>query len=188
MIIAKRQLYVLLVCVAALCAPAIAQDQSQDQSQDQTPESRYLVELVIFRHLDQAKTTPEILRPENQVMSDPASGISFNSAPSSIRQLNGTANAIRNLQAYQLLSHLAWTQTAQDVDATPLANLGDMGLASSAFGSAKLYERRFLHLDVQLGLQTTGATIDSSRRIRLNQYYYLDNPDFGVIALVTRAE
>jgi hypothetical protein len=166
-----------------VCPPAFAQDQ------DEEAQSRYLVELVIFRHLDQSKNTPEIRRPENQVMSDPATGISFDAAPGEVRQLNGTASSIRNLQAYQLISHLAWIQTADVADTAPLADLGAMGLSpATALGSAKLYERRFLHLDVELELQATGATINSSRRIRLNQYYYLDNPDFGVLALVTRAD
>ncbi len=167
---------------------SLGADAVHAQEQAEEP-SRYLVELVVFRHLDQSRTTPELQRPGALVMRSPADGISYAPARSESRQLNETARRIQNLQAYQLVRHMAWVQTAKDMNESVHANLGAMGLSpSQVSGSAKLYTRRYLHLDVQLELQATEAIINNSRRIRLNQIHYFDNPDFGVLALVTRAD
>jgi len=168
-----------LLTALASSSPAIAQEEE---------ESRYLVELVIFRHLDSSKTTPETQRPGAQVMRAPSDGIAYRAATGGGRKLGGTARQIRNLSAYQLISHLAWVQTADDVEEAQHADLNRIGLDPAiVYGSAKLFSRRYLHLDLQLRLQATEAVIKSSRRIRLNQYHYFDHPDFGVITLVTRA-
>ena len=164
--------------LSLFAVPASAQEQ----------ESRYLVELVIFRHLDQSNTTREIKAQGPLVIRNPSDGKTYSAAAADFRQLNGAARQIQNLQAYQLIRHLAWIQTAANTDDAVHANLGAMGLnPSQVVGSARLYTRRYLHLDVQLGLQSTGGKIDNSRRIRLNQIHYFDNPDFGVLALVSRA-
>jgi hypothetical protein len=163
----------------ACFAPAFAQEEAA---------SKYLVELVIFRNLDQSQTTREIRRPQNEVLSDPALAVSYVSAAADARQLNGAANSIRNLRAYDLIAQLAWVQTAEPEDSASLADLNSMGLnAAQALGTAKLYERRYLHLDVEVALPASDAVINTGRRVRLNQIYYLDHPDFGVLALVTRA-
>jgi hypothetical protein len=106
-----------------------------------------------------------------------------------IRQLNGTASSLRNLSAYELLAQLAWVQAAEADADTPPVDLNEMGLnGAAATGTARLYERQYLNLDVDITLPATSSMISSSKRVRLNRYYYLDHPDFGVIALVTRAD
>jgi hypothetical protein len=157
-------------------------------AQDEAP-SQYLVELVVFRHLDQSKTTAELRRPDKQVLAEPLPMVVFDSAVADIRQLNGTASSLRNLSAYELLAQLAWVQAAEADADTPPVDLNEMGLnGAAATGTARLYERQYLNLDVDITLPATSSMISSSKRVRLNRYYYLDHPDFGVIALVTRAD
>ena len=167
-----------LLLAVGLVAPTIAQEEQK----------LYRVELVIFRHLDSSNTTPEIKQPGDQIMRSPNDGTSYRALASENRQLSGTASSIRNLKAYQLINHLGWVQGADDIATARHTNLDKMGLnAANVSGSSKLYTRRYLHLDLQLKLQSTGAVINQSRRIRLNESHYFDHPDFGVIALVTRA-
>ncbi|MEC9374761.1 MAG: hypothetical protein VYA80_00145 [Pseudomonadota bacterium] len=151
--------------------------------------SEYLVEVLVFRNLNQSKTTQEIEEADTQIIIEPSIAAYFEAPLSQMRQLNDTAITISNSSNYQLINYLAWIQSASDEFNTPYAKLTSMGLNESILlGSAKLYEQRFLHLSIKLGLAENSSRIESSRRIRLNQYYYLDNPDFGIITLVTRAK
>jgi hypothetical protein len=177
----------ILLCLAASVLsgwlPAFAQDGAA--------ESRYQVELVVFRHLDGSRTTPEIANPTTAT--PPATATATQAArypaPGGARRLDRIAEQIRNLQAYGLIRQLAWEQTAAPLQQAEAADLGAMGLdRSQVIGTALLYGGRYLHLELRLTSLASGATIESSRRIRLNEVHYFDNPEFGVLALVTRAD
>jgi hypothetical protein len=51
-------------------------------------------------------------------------------------------------------------------------------------GTVTLVRERFLHLDVDLVLQSI-YTLDETRRVRSGERHYFDHPMFGVIAEVT---
>ncbi|MEE4185163.1 MAG: CsiV family protein [Gammaproteobacteria bacterium] len=215
-----------LLLLAGTGLPALAADNDEPQ---------YQVELLVFRHLDQSRSTPEAPRVmarnmdsqlERQLAqidvagTDTTPGVpeADTAAPqpatawepviSGTRLLSKEAEKLRRLGAYELLGHLAWTQTAPDVaDAESIA-LAELGLdAQEAHGTISLYSKRYLHLavDVALGPELAATTdqpdpfsfpnavvvsmqpeISASRRIRPGQLTYFDAPEFGVIAVAER--
>jgi hypothetical protein len=114
-------------------------------------------------------------------------------APEQYR-LADVASRLERLQAYDLLLHLGWQQAAPDVSEAPELDFALLGVDPALVsGTAKLFSRRYLHLalDVELddgaGLQTYPA-INDSRRIRLEELHYFDQPQLGIIAMVSRVE
>ena len=126
--------------------------------------------------------------------------------------LTDTVQRIDNIQAYELVAYLSWGQTAEDVtvaeplDLTEIA--GDQELLLT--GNVELHQRRYLHLTIDLELTDEGIpagedlqmqaelpmfdigtampAIKDSRRIRLEKPQYFDQPQFGVVAVVSRLE
>jgi hypothetical protein len=212
------------------------------QTQGEQPQV-YQVELLIFRHTDQTRTTGEIPRaPEPEILDvleqdlpkmgdgslnsaqmSPAElaarGLSQEQAPpgwivlnNESLLLNNIANRLENLSAYDLVEHLGWVQIAPDVAAAEQIDLADLGLPDYlATGQVNLFQRRYLHLAINIALantdaRTTGSdnglfadtlkpfrgpvalpAINESRRIRLEELVYFDQPQFGVLAMVARS-
>jgi hypothetical protein len=220
MIKVKSKLLCLATVALLIAAPyAIAQE-----AEDAEKPPVYQVELLIFQHMDQTRTTSEILRmPEAEIADileqdlprlattqDPESAyaIAGNNATfwqlldSNQLLLNNVSQRLDKLSAYHLISHTGWLQTAPDValaNAIPLAELG-IGF-DQATGNIKLLKRRYLHLAVDVSLATgdrdafqvfsapkAAPAINDSRRIRLEQLVYFDQPQFGIIAMVARSE
>lgn len=201
------------------------------------PAPQYQVELLVFRHLDQSRSTPEVARLATgvtdgelerqlaQISSIDASSDVEPLTPASAepepepetdwqpviadtRLLSKDAEKLRRIEAYELLAHLAWTQSAPDIDDAQAITLSELGLdPQRAHGSINFYSKRYLHLavDVSLGPEVAGPNepsdpfsfptdavagmqpaISDSRRIRLGQLIYFDEPEFGVIAVAER--
>jgi hypothetical protein len=192
---------------------------------------RYQVELLVFRNLDQSGTTAEIPRMPEAEIADIldqglAEGIALRTesgsatelhadglpvseqywqeaAPEELR-LGDIASRLERLQAYDLLAHLGWQQTAPDVSVAMELDFAQLGVDPAFIsGHAKFFSRRYLHLalDVELpddarsggGFQTFSSSaalpaIKDSRRIRLEELHYFDQPQLGVIAMVSRVE
>ena len=163
---------------------------SVGHTQEDVQPSQYRVELVIFRHLDKSDTTQEKPREATVLPIANIEGVRDALSPEDSMQLNNIAQRIDDLQqAYELVRQLAWIQTAENIEAAEPVNLALMGLDPGVVsGTVKFFTRRYLHLDIDLLLQSSGADISGSRRIRLNESHYFDHPDFGVIAKVSRAE
>ncbi len=176
----------LATCIVSLI-PMLA---SVGHAQEDVQPSQYRVELVIFRHLDKSATTQEKPRKATVLPVVNVDGVRYEPSPADSRQLNDTAQRISNLRAYELVRQLAWIQTAEDIEAAEPVNLALMDLDPGVVsGTVKFFTRQpYLHLDIDLLLQNSGADISGSRRIRLNESHYFDHPDFGVIARVSRAE
>jgi len=125
------------------------------------------------------------------------------------RILSRDAATLRRLSAYDLLAHLAWTQPATMADEPVSIPLVELGLnPDEAHGSVTFYKKRYLHLGIDLklgaaplapdfgsGLTRIGAAsapappaISDSRRIRLDQAIYFDQPEIGVVAIVNRVD
>lgn len=122
--------------------------------------------------------------------------------------LTNAATTIDELAAYELLVYLNWAQTAEDVTIAEALDLQELGAdASILTGKVELHQRRYLHLTLEVALTGPGAATDTglfgdafqmfashaalpaikdSRRIRLNRLHYFDQPQFGVIATVSR--
>jgi hypothetical protein len=173
----------LATCIASFI-PILA---SVGHTQEDVEPSQYRVELVIFRHLD--KSTQEKPREATVLPIANIEGVRDASSPADSIQLNNIAQRINDLQAYELVRQLVWIQTAENIEVAEPVNLALMGLDPGVVsGTVKFFTRRYLHLDIDLLLQSSGADISGSKRIRLNESHYFDHPDFGVIAKVSRAE
>jgi hypothetical protein len=220
MITAKSKLPCLVAVSLLIAAPfAIAQEPGNTE---QPPV--YQVELLIFQHVDQSQTTSEILRmPEAEIadileqdlprlesrqQSETTYAIAGDN-PANWRLLdtsqlllNNVSQRLDKLDAYHLITHTGWLQTAPDVAEANEIFLEDLGIdLDQATGSIKLLKRRYLHLavDVSLGTEDRDAfqvfsapkaapAINDSRRIRLEKLVYFDQPQFGIIAMVARSE
>jgi len=167
-------LLALLVFVAAL--PPVAAGETQAQ---------YDVEIIVFRNLaGQADgeqwpaadaTMPDAYRP-------PARDAAVTDLAAAPRRLQRIADALNRSGAYRVLEHRAWRQTAHDRSrAVPLPVNAAGGQLD---GTVTLVRERFLHLDVDLVLQSMYA-LDETRRMRSGERHYFDHPMFGVIAEVT---
>ncbi len=217
--------YALLLNALLLTLPALAQ---QDPETEDEPQTLYQVEVLVFRHLDQSRNTAEISRlvePElddlldqqlarlaapaepDIVFSDAASAESFWQPAATDRLImRKDAERLGRLDAYQLVSHLAWVQAAEDVAVAEGIAANELDPNSELSGTVKLYRKRYLHLAVDLTLgdgavggrggsmnqllpvnRSLPAIIDS-RRMRLGRTVYFDQPEFGVLATVSRLQ
>jgi hypothetical protein len=209
--------------------------------------ARYEVELIIFRHIDQSRNTPEIPAASSifqpspfdltlaEIPLQPPVGlpdstplligaaklerlppISFHileldpSYPDFVplrqdtHMLNQVYARLERIDAYEPLLHVGWIQPARNTDSTKPyhfepATTDGTGIA----GTVTLYKERFLHLEVDLVLETEkppartpfffGAGVNDSpdlykltesRRIRGTATHYFDSPQFGVITRI----
>ena len=200
--------------------PSVTAQEADDVEKPQV----YQVELLVFRHADQSRTTTEIPRmpepeiadileqdlPRLEATDQPASAYEFSDENVAFLRvlnsdqllLNDVSRRLDTLGAYKLMSHVGWLQTAPDVAVAEDISLLDLGISpDQAIGSIKLLQRRYLHLavDVALGGNSRDAfnvfsapeaapAINESRRMRLENLVYFDQPQFGIIAMVARSE
>jgi hypothetical protein len=194
----------ILLAVALLSGLLGSALYAADADEEEIKPQLYQVELLVFRYLDQSRTTPEIPRlPEPEIEDvldeklaqlsvaehspEPSSVISGDAVPlaeiieperfwriTSVenRQLLSEARRLQQLEAYELIEHLAWIQAAPELssaediyldeilsDSASLDNLQwpddvasrNVG-AHSLQGSVKLYKKRYLHLVIDFGL------------------------------------
>ena len=231
-----------LLMFAVMPATAQPADEVTDGAAEPEPPQYYQVELIVFRHLDQASTTAEIPRmpvpemtafleqdlarlagqePLPQTMSPPVAEVIEAPGEPDLAEveeqpgtwipvdpegllLTGMVSAIDRVPAYELVSYLNWAQTAADVTIAEALDLQEIGADEALLtGTVELHERRYLHLTVEVTLTDPDAAPDSSllgvfdgplalpavkgsRRIRLEKVQYFDQPQFGVIAVVSR--
>ncbi len=112
--------------------------------------------------------------------------------------LTDMVSAINRIPAYELVVYMNWAQIAQDVTVAKALDIEEIGADPTILtGSVELHERRYLHLILEIMLMDTnllGAfsnaealpALKGSRRIRLEKVHYFDQPQFGVIAVVSR--
>jgi hypothetical protein len=174
----------------------------------------FQVELLVFRHLDQARTTREIPRPVEPTIDDvleqqlarlslgrqptptigtgPAVGpvLAWYPVSEDRRGLNADADRLRRLDAYDILAQLAWVQPAPDLALSEALPMTMLGTGGSITGEVRLYRKRYLHLSVDVALTDafTRSAIVDSRRMRIGRTAYFDQPEFGILALISRAE
>lgn len=124
--------------------------------------------------------------------------------------LGGTARRIDTLEPYELVSYLHWAQPAPDVTVAKSLQLAELGADPNLLtGEVEVHQRRYLHLLIDINLNDEGATTEpvfntadlqflgtpsalpalkDSRRFRLEQIHYFDQPQFGVLAIISRYE
>jgi hypothetical protein len=124
--------------------------------------------------------------------------------------LANTATRIDKLAPYELVSYLHWAQPAPDVTVAQSLDLSELGADPDLLsGQVEIHQRRYLHLLVDISLNTANSSAEQSadiaelqylgapdtlpalkdsRRIRLEQLHYFDQPQFGIVAIISRYE
>lgn len=170
-----------IVILAALCC-LVAQAASA---------ARYDVEVIVFRNLagrDDGEQWPIEASGGGGFDRSPLQA-TLENLPDGQFTLNDVAGALQRSGAYQVLAHRLWRQGAYDRhDAVPyLLHAAQDGGPYELDGSITLIRERYLHLAVDLSLDSPGARyrLDETRRIRSGELHYFDSPRLGVIARVT---
>ena len=105
------------------------------------------------------------------------------------RGLNKEQTAIEKSSDYELLLYTTWRQEVDDKNTAEAFEVASFEIPTPLLsGSFRLYQERYLHIEVKLDLvdnETHNFTIDQSRRLRGTKTQYFDHPMFSVITLVT---
>jgi hypothetical protein len=178
MITVKKYLPCLTLLAVATVIPCAIAQETDDIEKPQV----YQVELIVFRHADQSRTTGEIPRTPEPEMADileqdlPRLGVTESPDRSYEMQaeqvpfwyllnrddlmLNDVSQRLESLGAYTVLSHTGWLQSAPDVAEAEDIALLDLGIGpEQAIGSVKLLKRRYLHLAVDVSLAGSGREV-----------------------------
>ncbi len=236
----------MLTCIACLSGLSLTTGHATAAELFEQPD-RYEIELIIFRHVDQSRNTPEIpaatsifrsspldltlaeipmqpplpapplafsaITPDDSIRRPP---ISFYITPlqpeypdfvplrDTTHELGQVYANLEQVDAYEPLIHVGWVQQARESDNAltyhlPPEIIGDHSIA----GTVTLYKNRYLHLDIDLALETAGQQVRShslfgpraseppevyklteSRRIRGTTAHYFDHPQFGLITRI----
>jgi len=242
------RLLIRTACLAGLLATAgIMTTGMATGAELTTAPPRYEVELILFRHIDQSRNTPEI----------PAASSIFNPSPLDLtlaeiplpppvestggnpliivtgtpvrrapiefhlieldpaypdfvplredtRTLNRTYERLEQIDAYEPLLHIGWIQPARNTgDSRPYRFEPPTTEGTGISGTVTLYKERYLHLEIDLALETEHQPVSTpfffraggddapdvfklteSRRIRGTVTHYFDSPQFGLITRV----
>ena len=111
--------------------------------------------------------------------------------PLSQFQLANEAAKLRASGRYQILTHIAWQQTASTWGTKAGFTLARLGSQAGGLSGLIYLERgTYLHLGVNLAYNTGGPTyrISESRRVKFYDRQYYDHPVIGVLAMVTPSQ
>jgi Peptidoglycan-binding protein, CsiV len=157
----------------------------------------YNIELVVFRGGGGA--SEDWSAPGARA---PVSGGDANSGNAQIGRFVGNltpsqfqlANEVAKLRAtgqYQILTHIAWQQTASSWGTRAGFTLARLGSKAGGLSGMVYFERgTYLHLGVNIAYNGAGPSyrIDETRRVKFYEKQYYDHPAIGVLALVTPSQ
>jgi hypothetical protein len=186
-----------------LLAPMVASAQVLPEDTEQEAR-RYTVEMIVFTYAQDIGSGGEVFvadPPADEAAVLPDNGFTR------LRRSDFTMGDIRarldRLDAYRPVMHFGWTQTTYPAEQTRSIRLSSLTTPAAGFnGTVKLYLSRFLHLVVDLQMDTEAerladtfapaATvsyrIQEDRIFRSGELRYFDHPKFGVLAKVSRVE
>jgi len=175
-----------MASLAALLIGTQAFGQTADDEPEAEPGPVYQVEVLVFRNIDQSRTTAEISRlvePEIEdvldqqlarlTVADPPPSAAADTLPEQAfwelakrdqLVMRADAERLQSLPAYELVGHFAWLQAADDVTVAREIITSDLDENADVSGSFKLFRKRYLHLAVDLTLGATNEALrDGSR-------------------------
>ncbi len=180
---------ILLFCIALLVAgSAVAVE-------------KYDVELVIFERSSKSAAlneswTDDPGKPDlhNATHVTSSKGL-YAKLPNSKRALTNAASRMRRASGKPVrLTHMLWRQPAvSKKDATPVYVSGSTKTGTLE-GTAKVSVRRYLHLDLDLLLNSPSGPapglfrMQAHRRMRSGELHYIDHPAMGVLVRITPVE
>jgi hypothetical protein len=159
---------------------------------------KYDVELIIFERTARSAALNETW-PEDPGRPDlhKATHITSNKGlyarlPNSRRTLTDVAKRMRRASGKPVrLAHMLWRQPAvSKKEATPIHVAGKTK-TGNLIGTARVSVRRYLHLDLDLLLETTNGPapgrfrMQAHRRMRSGKLHYIDHPIMGALVRIT---
>jgi hypothetical protein len=158
---------------------------------------KYDVELVIFERTSRAAAMNESW-PEDpgKPNIEDANHLTNNGAyarlPNSKRTLIDVAKRMRRASGKPVrLTHMIWRQPAVGKsEATPVYVSGKTKTGVMS-GTAKVHVKRYLHLDLDLLLETTNGPapglfrMQAHRKMRSGKLHYIDHPIMGALVRIT---
>jgi hypothetical protein len=161
------------LALLATCLPALPQQST-----------RYTVEIVVFRvDGDTSGEDPVAAAPLRS-----SASTELVTTPVTSRKLASAASRLRAGSGYRILAHTAWSQSAAGWNSRRGVSLAQLGVNVPGLSGNVVLERgQFLHLGFDLKLEDSGksAQLAEIRRVKPDEAQYFDNPQLGVIALVT---
>jgi hypothetical protein len=180
---ATRTLFLLLT-ITLFSAPALAVD-------------KYDVELVIFERTSRAAAMNESWpedpgKPNTEDATHLTSNGAYAKLPNSRRSLISVAKRMRRASGKPVrLTHMIWRQPAVGkLDAIPVYVSGKTRTGVLT-GTAKVHVKRYLHIDLDLLLETTNGPepglfrMQAHRRMRSGKLHYIDHPIMGALVRIT---
>jgi len=153
----------------------------------------YDVEVIVFSNQnsgDDGERWPMSVRDDIGARGFAAQG-QISERPASSYQLGGIAHELTQSRGYTVLLHTAWRQPAYD-SGNAIGYAVDLSVQNGTrqlAGRINLVRERYLHLDVDLLLTSTGSPVyelSERRRIKKSRtVHYFDHPRLGMIAIVT---
>jgi hypothetical protein len=158
---------------------------------------RYDVELIIFERTSRDAAMNESW-PEDPGRPDMEKAIhltrkgKYATLPGSRRSLNSAAKRMSRASGRPVqLTHMMWRQPAVgNLDAIPVYVSGKTRTGVLT-GTAKVHVKRYLHLDLDLLLETSNGPapgvfrMQAHRRMRSGQLHYIDHPILGALVRIT---
>ena len=174
----------------------------------QTP-TLYTVEIVVFRNGSDIGALP-VTEPQaapDQPVAAPAASASpqppdatattpatapaalatVDATPVANTKLNSAAAKLTSKAGLKVLAHVAWTQMPTAWNSRIGVSAEQLGLGNGISGKIFLERGQFLHLGLDLTVDTDGHRfrIDEVRKLKPNEIHYFDRPALGVLAIVT---
>ncbi len=120
------------------------------------------------------------------------------------RSLARVYERLEQIDAYEPILHVGWVQPARESDNSNPYRFEPSAIdATGLAGTITLYKERYLHLEIDLSLESQQAAVETdfllgpgaadapeaytlteSRRIRGLTEHYFDHPRFGIIARI----
>ena len=148
------------------------------------------VELIVFRHLSPDDSEPQIDR-EQETDKPRIRRQRYTPLTTDQLRLGSISQKLLSSRDWSPILHYGWRQPVLGREDAPAVSLSGNRRGAFASGSVRLSVERFLRLELDLQMDPgTGISykMDQTRRLRSGQIHYFDHPQFGVIALVSKAE
>ncbi|MBT8131567.1 MAG: peptidoglycan binding protein CsiV [Gammaproteobacteria bacterium] len=154
--------------------------------------TQFDVELIVFRHLTPDESELQVDRVvEDETEEARIPRRRFTPLTPDQLRLGAVSQKLLGSKDWSPILHYGWRQPGIDRDDAPEVNLAGSRRGARATGTVRLSVERFLRLELDLEMDPGSGiryTLDQSRRMRSGEIHYFDHPQFGVIALVSRAE
>ena len=158
---------------------------------------KYDVELVIFERTSRAAAMNESWpkdpgKPNTEDATHLTSNGAYARLPNSRRSLISVAKRMRRASGKPVrLTHMIWRQPAVGkLDAIPV-HVSGKTRTGVLTGTAKVHVKRYLHIDLDLLLETNNGPepglfrMQAHRRMRSGKLHYIDHPIMGALVRIT---